>query len=209
MSAVPIADGPSSYEGFIPTNRSIIRMDAYPDPKDLADYIKYLDGNDTAYLEYLSFRRDALELAPKDRLEPTFINLWGDTIVHNKRSSYCSVCRGLIPWWEARTKGLDYVEKEDVFLADTSCSPAGKWSYVVDGPPYNPTWTPSPRDEFTRPDFYDTIPTNDSNSILPEVDSKTDTVMIANISFVLLFGIFIVFLRRESKKLKNTHSELV
>ncbi|KAG1152378.1 hypothetical protein G6F37_000210 [Rhizopus arrhizus] len=152
MSAVPIVDGPSSYRGYLPTNRSVIYMDAYPDPKDLADYIDYLDKNDTAYLEYLSFRRDAVNLAAKDRLEPAFIDQWGDALEHKKRSDYCSICRGVLPWWQARhASNTTYEDKSERFLADQSCQPAGKWDYITHGRPYTPSWKPRPRDEFTRP----------------------------------------------------------
>ncbi|CAO3644131.1 unnamed protein product [Mucor hiemalis] len=203
MSAVPIVDGPASYTGFIPTERSVIHMDAYPDPKDLADYIDYLDKNDTAYLEYLAFRRDAINIAPKDRLEPNFIKRWSDTIAHKMRSSYCSVCRGVLPWWEAKWNKENYEESnKDLFLADTSCSAEGKWMYITSGPPYAPKWTPTPRDEFTRPNYHE-LQSNITNIQLIERD-KTEKAIIANLAFVCLFLAFIAFLVRESKKAKQT-----
>ncbi|KAI8088445.1 hypothetical protein BDF21DRAFT_334475 [Thamnidium elegans] len=196
MSAVPIVDGPPSYIGFIPTERSVIHMDAYPDPKDLADYINYLDNNDTAYLEYLSYRRDAIDISAKNRLEPTFLENWKDAKAFNEKSSYCSVCRGLIPWWKAKQEGTDYVEpNKDIFLVDNSCTSAGKWNYVSQGPPYLPDWIPRPRDEFTRPDFYDLPP-----AISNRVHDKSTSIFIANISFILLFFVFISALIRESRK---------
>lgn len=202
MSAVPIVDGPASYKGFIPTERSVIHMDAYPDPKDLADYIDYLDKNDTAYLEYLAFRRDAINIAPKDRLEPTFIERWSDTIAHKMRSSYCSVCRGVLPWWEARSKKEHYVKSsKNLFLADTSCSPEGKWSYISFGPPYSPKWTPTPRDEFTRPNYLE-LQSNNTKVQLIERE-VAQNVMIGNLAFVFLFIAFVAFLVRESKKVKK------
>lgn len=208
MSAVPIVDGPPSYEGYVPSERSIIHMDAYPDPKDLADYINYLDGNDTAYLEYLSFRRNAIDIPAKDRLEPAFISNWSDTIEHNKRSSYCSICRGLIPWWKAKQDNKTYTEPNaNVFLADDSCTGIGKWNYINNGPPYTPTWTPRPRDEFTRPDFYTIVEHSVSNAKLdPAVSDKRNSVVIANASFILLFIVFIIALIRQSKKSQHKDS---
>ncbi|CEP17388.1 hypothetical protein [Parasitella parasitica] len=158
LSAVPIVDGPPSYNGYIPTNRSVIYMDAYPDPKDLADYINYLHNNDTAYLQYLSFRQHAIDVAPKDRLDPEFISRWNDTIAFNQKSSYCSVCRGVLPWWAYKSdpnQTLSYHDPNEghIFLADESCSASGKWNYISNGPPYQPDWTPRPRDEFTRPNY--------------------------------------------------------
>ncbi|KAI8969152.1 hypothetical protein BDF20DRAFT_907899 [Mycotypha africana] len=160
QSAVPILDGPPSYEGFLPTQRSAIFMDAYPDPKDLADYINFLDKNDTAYLEYLSFRRDALDKSIKDRLDQKFIDNWSDTMAFNEKSSYCSVCRGVLPWWAykndptKRQSNETFQEKKDVFVVDNTCAKRGKWDYIDNGPPYHPDWTPRSSDEFTRPNFY-------------------------------------------------------
>lgn len=205
MSAVPIVDGPPSYQGYVPSERSIIHMDAYPDPKDLADYINYLDGNDTAYLEYLSFRRDAISIPAKDRLESSFINNWSDTIAHNKISSYCSICRGLTPWWKAKQDGKTYTDpKTNIFRVDDSCTGAGKWNYVNNGPPYKPNWTPRPRDEFTRPNINPVVdqPISEitQDSVVSDKRDKRDAVIIANASFILLFVVFIVVLLRQSKK---------
>lgn len=212
MSAVPIVDGPPSYEGYIPNNRSVIHMDAYPDPKDLADYINYLHNNDTAYLEYLSFRKHSIDIAPKDRLDKAFLDNWSDPSKHNKRSSYCSVCRGLLPWWSYKSdpnQNATYRDpnKDELFLTDQSCAAGGKWRYILDGPPYIPDWTPRPRDEFTRPDFYDsaanmtTLPENTEN------DNNTKVVM-GNILFISFFIAFIAFLFRQSRRHSPVYSQV-
>ncbi|KAI7869619.1 uncharacterized protein EV154DRAFT_431944 [Mucor mucedo] len=215
MSAVPIVDGPPSYEGYVPSDRSIIHMDAYPDPRDLADYINYLDRNDTAYLEYLSFRRDAINIPAKERLDPAFISNWSDTIEYTKTSSYCSICRGMIPWWKAKQDGESYHEpNKDVFRVDDSCTDAGKWNYITQGPPYIPSWIPRARDEFTRPDFYALISNNGSTlanttTIEEVVNDKGDAVMIANGSFILLYIVFILVLLRISKKSQTKNNNVV
>lgn len=204
MSAVPIVDGPSSYKGYVPTERSIIYMDAYPDPKDLADYISYLDGNDTAYLEYLSFRRDALDISAKDRLEPTFLANWSDTLAFSERSSYCSVCRGLLPWWEAKQEGRTYVEQnKDLFVVDDTCFSAGKWNYIKEGLPYQPNWIPRLPDEFTRPNFHSLADNQSLNKVL----DKSTSVLAANLSFILFLFVFIFVLIRESRK-SHYHCEM-
>ena len=102
VSTVPIVDGPDSYQGFVPDKNSVIRMDAFPDPRDLADYINYLDSNDTAYLDHLTFRQNALDMPARERLDSDFIDNWSDPSYHNIRSSWCSICRGVLPWWQAR-----------------------------------------------------------------------------------------------------------
>lgn len=155
-SAVPIVDGPQSYKGYVPNERSIVRMDAYPDPRELATYIDYLDNNDEAYLEYLSYRRDAINVAAKDRLDPEFIQNWGDTSYHNQRTSWCSICRGVASWQRLQldpTFNHEIGELRDSYLRiDKSCSDVGKWNYAKGGPPYVPSWTPTSKDQFMRLD---------------------------------------------------------
>lgn len=206
MSAVPIVDGPSSYEGFIPSKRSVIYMDAYPDPKDLADYITYLHNNDTAYLEYLSYRKKALDIAARQRLDSAFLGNWSDPSIHNKRASYCSVCRGAVPWWSYRndanqTEQYQDPRKDEYVLVDESCSGVGKWQYIDRGEPYQPSWTPRPRDEFTRPDFIEPMA-----QIEEESWTLSRNVLWANISFILFFILFSVFLARQSKKQTHTYT---
>lgn len=217
MSAVPIVDGPRSYSGYIPNDRSVIYMDAYPDPKDLADYINYLDKNDTAYLEYLSFRKNALDLAPKDRLDKAFLDNWSDPSKHNKRSSYCSVCRGLLPWWSYRSDPnqngtYEDPNKDDIFLTDQSCSPGGKWRYILNGSPYNPDWTPRPRDEFTRPDYLvqddNTTTTLAVEDNIETIEPKDNKVLVGNVLFGSFFFIFIAFLIKESRKQARNYSQV-
>ncbi|KAI9469763.1 MAG: hypothetical protein EXX96DRAFT_491622 [Benjaminiella poitrasii] len=209
MSAVPIVDGPPSYDGYIPSERSVIYMDAYPDPKDLADYIRYLDNNDTAYLEYFSYRQHALDVAPKDRLEPSFISNWSDPSFHNERSSYCSVCRGILPWWNFKANNSvdSYQEedKENIFLVDQTCSPPGKWNYIQDNPPYTPDWTPRLPDEFTRPEIYvnaslDNNDNNSNNTIVHDDSYMNNPALIANFFFILFYVALITFLIRKSRK---------
>ncbi|CAO3672251.1 unnamed protein product [Rhizopus stolonifer] len=210
MSAVPIVDGPSSYDGYLPTNKSVVYMDAFPDPKDLADYINYLDNNDEAYLEYLSFRRDAMTVAAEDRLEPAFIKNWGDADYHNKRSDYCSICRGVLPWWRARhTPGAKpYKDKSKKFLTDQSCQPAGKWDYIASGRPYKPDWTPRPLPGSIQPPEIQQDVQPEPPVLKTEQDQVAETLkdsthnvaLLANVSFLCLVALFATLLLRRSRK---------
>ncbi|CAO3594597.1 unnamed protein product [Absidia cylindrospora] len=158
-SAVPIIDGPASYNGYLPNQRSAIRMDAYPDPRELANYIRFLDENDGAYLSYLQYRLDALSKSPIERMDPLFISLWGDQTAHDYRVSWCSICRHMATTWISRhnknNTSLDTTlleqesERKDRFIVDNTCMPHGKWNYAAAGPPYHSySWTPTPKDEF-------------------------------------------------------------
>ena len=53
MSIVPIVYGGANYSAFAPPH-SLINVADYESPKQLADYLTYLDGNDTAYNEYFA-----------------------------------------------------------------------------------------------------------------------------------------------------------
>ncbi|KAL0081474.1 hypothetical protein J3Q64DRAFT_1731842 [Phycomyces blakesleeanus] len=150
LSTVPIVDGPDSYDSFLPNSKAGIRMDKYPDPRDLAAYIDYLDKNDTAYLEHLSHQRDAQTLPAKERLSPAFIDNWRDYGLHTNRSDWCSVCRGVAPIWRGRVEPyytyVPAVERKDRFLIDRSCNKPGKWDYASSGPPYIAPWAQVPHE---------------------------------------------------------------
>jgi hypothetical protein len=193
-SAVPIVDGPDNYSSYIPTNRSVIHMDAYPDPRDLANYITYLDHNDTAYLEYLSFRRDAVHKSMRERLDPVFISKWSDERQLALTSDYCSICHGVLPWWRSRhdpTFALPVDDKNDRFRVDTSCRASGKWEYILDGPPFVPKWEPRPKDEFTRPIMVEAV----QEPAQPMMSPTRMTYM----AFTTLFLLYVLFLWKQSR----------
>jgi hypothetical protein len=154
-STVPIVDGPMTYEPYLPNNRSVIRMDAYPDPEKLADYIDYLDKNDTAYLEYIAPFRNQ-QVPEQERLDADFYDAWANRTKFDLFSVWCGVCHGVLPWWYQRSLNLTMdgfrPDQLDYLRADKSCRPEGKWAYAAYGPPYLPPWRPTLPDEFTRPD---------------------------------------------------------
>eukprot|EP01129_Flabellula_baltica_P005570 TRINITY_DN202_c0_g1_i1.p1 TRINITY_DN202_c0_g1~~TRINITY_DN202_c0_g1_i1.p1 ORF type:complete len:430 (+),score=69.96 TRINITY_DN202_c0_g1_i1:12-1301(+) len=66
---IPIVDGPDDYSAFLPSEKSVIRMDQYT-PEELAEYLKYLVSNHTAYLEYMPWKTD-----PDFQYSDSFIEL--------------------------------------------------------------------------------------------------------------------------------------
>ena len=56
VSTVPIYKGSPSVMDWSPDNHSIILADKFSSPKELANYLKYLDGNDKEYERYLDFK---------------------------------------------------------------------------------------------------------------------------------------------------------
>ena len=57
VGSVPIYRGSPSVLEWMPNNHSIIVVDDFPSPKDLAEYIKQIDADDTSYLKYLDFKQ--------------------------------------------------------------------------------------------------------------------------------------------------------
>ena len=58
--AVPVFFGAEDVGEFAPGERSVIRTADFASPKQLAEYLLYLDRNDTAYREYFSWKRQPL-----------------------------------------------------------------------------------------------------------------------------------------------------
>ena len=57
VGSVPIYRGSPSVLDWMPNNHSVIIVDNFPSPKDLAEYIKKLDADDASYLKYLDFKQ--------------------------------------------------------------------------------------------------------------------------------------------------------
>ncbi|KAF9902377.1 Alpha-(1,3)-fucosyltransferase 11 [Lobosporangium transversale] len=108
--AVPVVDGPDDYSRFMPSPRSLIRYDDHGSPRKLAQFLKYLDQNDTAYQEYLTYRTprspnntdaqgNVLIQSPetfnqdyRERLSPWFVDNWDldRTGLFNKTTEWLS-----------------------------------------------------------------------------------------------------------------------
>ena len=61
MSVVPIvrSGGVIDYKALMPKYSYIDTYD-YASPKELADYLRYLDSNDTAFIQYFTWKKDFL-----------------------------------------------------------------------------------------------------------------------------------------------------
>lgn len=58
---IPVVLGWARYDHYIPTS-AYIDVRNFTSPKTLAEYLHYLDGNNTAYLEYFQWRQYALHI---------------------------------------------------------------------------------------------------------------------------------------------------
>ena len=57
---VPIVRGSPSVKDWAPNKKSIIVADDFPTPRDLANYLKFLDKNDAEYDKYLSWKSEGV-----------------------------------------------------------------------------------------------------------------------------------------------------
>ncbi|XP_076459282.1 GDP-fucose protein O-fucosyltransferase 4-like [Babylonia areolata] len=60
IGVVPIYKGSPVVQDWMPNNHSVILVDDFKSPKELADFIKYLDENDDEYEKYLEFKKTAV-----------------------------------------------------------------------------------------------------------------------------------------------------
>lgn len=56
LGSVPIYRGSPSVQDWMPNNHTLILADDFPSIEALADYLKYLDGNDDKYARYFEFK---------------------------------------------------------------------------------------------------------------------------------------------------------
>jgi len=54
--SVPVYRGARNVDEFLPGERCLINAADFAGPRELADYLRYLDGNEQAYAEYMAWR---------------------------------------------------------------------------------------------------------------------------------------------------------
>ena len=67
MEALPVVWGAKKSDYNVPP-KSVIFIEDYKSMDDLAEYLEYLDKNDTAYLEYFQWRKTDLSLISAERI---------------------------------------------------------------------------------------------------------------------------------------------
>jgi len=127
FNIVPVVlDLNGNYNKMAPP-RSFINALDYPTVKDLADYLKVLDRNDTLYNEYFRWKRLYALGGPNAACQLCFK-------LHDP-SNPVSVKRDLAKWWhyEASCKVLTFDKDNDTWIAGDFNPPYdGQWPHGPD-----------------------------------------------------------------------------
>lgn len=126
--AVPIVSGPpgsnaSGYEMFIPNRNSVIPLDAFPNPRDLAQYILRIEGNKTLWDSFRAHRFSA------EGFSKHFLDLWNRTHVD---WGLCGLCRTAARTYWNQLNGEALSPRSIVI--DRSCQPPGSIANLLRNP---------------------------------------------------------------------------
>lgn len=94
VGAVPVYRGSPSVRDWMPDNHSIILIDDFESPKELAEYLLFLDSNPDEYMKYLQYKRPG-GITNKFLLENMEKREWGvnDMTLPNYLNGFeCFVC---------------------------------------------------------------------------------------------------------------------
>ena len=106
LGSVPIYKGSSTVQDWMPNNHSIILVDTFKTPEELAKYIIWLDKNDEEYAKYLDFKEKGVT---NQRLLKFMKNCpWGQTLEEpNFVTGFeCLICDRVHENLQREAKGL-------------------------------------------------------------------------------------------------------
>lgn len=93
VGVVPVYKGSPVVQDWMPNNHSVILVDNFGSPKELADYIKYLDENDTEYETFLEFKKKGIE--NKFLFDHLHNREWSEGTKDYFRGFECYLCKQL------------------------------------------------------------------------------------------------------------------
>ncbi|XP_053559192.1 alpha-(1,3)-fucosyltransferase 10 [Bombina bombina] len=108
LGAIPVYYGAPNIEDWLPSNRSAIIVNTFSHPKDLAQFIKRLDGNDTLYMEFLDWKLRN-HISNKNLISAMKNRKWGvqDVMQDNYVDAFeCMVCSKVWDNIRLQEKGL-------------------------------------------------------------------------------------------------------
>lgn len=159
-SVLPIVDGPpEGYHGFQPNNHSVITLDAYPDPRDLATLLRRLDADEALYRTYFTYKNQLARESAAGReesgtssrpsgmpslVDPLFRQRWLNATANRDRG-WCGLCRRAALYKQKRRERLSdappLFSDDDIFanraipvpehvMPGLACAARGKFNYI-------------------------------------------------------------------------------
>ena len=107
---VPIVKGSPTVKEWAPSNRSIIEIDDYASPKDLAQYLLYLDQNDDEYAKYLDYKQTGItnfKLLDAMKTREWQVSDFSEDAITYIDGFECFVCNSAIEKRKRRENGLE------------------------------------------------------------------------------------------------------
>lgn len=102
VGSVPIYMGSHKANKWVPSNQSVIFIDNFSTPKDLADFVKFLDEDDNEYEKYLQFKNSEADFENIFLKEHLINRSWGEDREHSDfiRAFECHVCKTVAERYE-------------------------------------------------------------------------------------------------------------
>jgi galactoside 3-L-fucosyltransferase 11 len=108
IGIVPIYKGSPVIQDWMPSNHSIILVDNFSSPKELAEFIRYLDENDAEYDKYLEYKlTDIQNKFVLDHLEKREWHDDGSHTINFFQGFECYLCKQLSDRFTAEKSHAD------------------------------------------------------------------------------------------------------
>lgn len=128
VNIVPVVRGarPEQYAeaSFGPTYKTHIHVDNFKSPRELADYLLYLDRNSTAYLEYFEWKKEAIRRM-ENQMRMLKSNRTVEFLDKPGNELFCEVCARLHNKTYMRSENNPSVKISELYNPDRDCHDQG------------------------------------------------------------------------------------
>ncbi|KAJ8023125.1 Alpha-(1,3)-fucosyltransferase 11 [Holothuria leucospilota] len=108
VGSVPVYLGASTARDWAPNNSSVIMVNSFESPKELAEFIKALDENDEEYEKYLAFKKEGIQNPLLEETMNTRNWAINDFHQHSFITAFeCYVCDNIYERWNLEKKQKD------------------------------------------------------------------------------------------------------
>lgn len=121
---------------YDPGRKTYINADDFASPKDLADYLTYLDTNNTAFMEYFTWKRELNQLFV-DAIVSNFSQHQVITYETEKEHLFCDICAKIHDQEYLKSNENKVVKVSEWFRPERECwdqplwLPLRIWAYFM------------------------------------------------------------------------------